>query len=165
MRQRMTAAIDLATKIIKIDEESNVFKPHPYYCSLGYPTIGWGFLLVNEKNAPLPDITMTREEGDKKLENNIAGIYRGLTTHQDCAATFKRLNDARQAVLISMCYQLGMVRLLGFQKMWRSLFLGEFNQAADNALDSLAARQTPDRWHRNADAIRTGTVSYYYLEK
>lgn len=158
----MTKSIDLATVIIKTDEESNVFKTKPYYCSERYPTIGWGFLLINEKDAPLPDIIMTREEGDKKLDANIAGIYHSLYTHQDTSTTFKRLSDNRQAIIISMCYQLGMIRLLGFQKMWRALYLGDFNAAADQALDSLAARQTPDRWHRNAKALRTDIIDSCY---
>ena len=159
----MPKAIEIATKIIKSDEESNIFKTKPYYCSEHYPTIGWGFrILGTNQHDPLPDMTMTREEGDKKIDILIAGIYHGLCTHQDTATTFKRLSDVRQAVIISMCYQLGMARLLGFQKMWRALYLGDFNEAADQALDSLAARQAVNRWHRNANAIRNDKLDTVY---
>ena len=115
-----------------------------------------------KQNDPLPDITMTREEGDKKFDAFVFGLYHGLCTHQDTAATFKRLSDLRQAVIISMCYQLGMARLIGFQKMWRALYIGDFNEAADQALDSLAARQAVNRWHRNANAIRNDKLDAVY---
>lgn len=116
-----------------------------------------------KQNDPLPDITMTREEGDKKFDAFVFGLYHGLCTHQDTAATFKRLSDLRQAVIISMCYQLGMARLIGFQKMWRALYIGDFNEAADQALDSLAARQAVNRWHRNANAIRNDKLDAVYV--
>ena len=116
-----------------------------------------------KQNDPLPDITMTREEGDKKFDAFVFGLYHGLCTHQDTAATFKRLSDLRQAVIISMCYQLGMARLIGFQKMWRALYISDFNEAADQALDSLAARQAVNRWHRNANAIRNDKLDAVYV--
>lgn len=160
----MPKAIEIATKIIKSDEESNIFKTKPYYCSEHYPTIGWGFRIPGtNQHDPLPDMTMTSEEGDKKFDAFVFGLYHGLCTHQDTATTFKRLSDLRQAVILSMCYQLGMGSLLGFHDMWKALFLGDFNEAAKEALDSKAAREdTPERWARNAEMIRTDMLHAQY---
>jgi GH24 family phage-related lysozyme (muramidase) len=158
----MSRTLEFATKIIKLEEESNVFKPKPYYCSKFYPTIGWGFLLINTPHAPLPDVTMTIEEGNAKLERLVGSFYKNLSTHIDTAVAFNKLNDARQAIILSACYQLGFVRLLGFKQMWIALFAGDYNKAALEMLDSEVAREIPIRWHRNAEQMRTGELNVYY---
>jgi lysozyme len=155
------SAIDLASKIIKLDEESNKFKERPYYCSEKYPTIGWGFK-CGEKNAPLPLITMAKEAGDKKLESLIVAHDKNLREHINTRHIYPSLNDARQAVIISMAYQLGFAGLLKFRKMWVAIERQDYVDAANQIMDSLAARQTPNRYKRNAEMMRTGKILQYY---
>ena len=155
------SAIELASKIIKADEESNRFKGRAYYCSEGYPTIGWGFK-CGEKNAPLPDISMTKSDGDKKLESLIAAHDKNLREHINTRHIYPAINDARQAVLISMAYQLGFAGLLKFRKMWIAIERQDYDDAARQIMDSLAAKQAKNRYERNAEMMRTGKLLNYY---
>jgi lysozyme len=69
---------------------------------------------------------------------------------------FHRLNDARQAVLIGMCFQMGMGKLLKFAKALGAIRDERWPQAAGEMLDSAWARQTPKRARRLARQMETG---------
>jgi lysozyme len=76
----------------------------------------------------------------------------------DAAVSFWRgLDEVRQLALCSMVFQLGIGGATRFVQMLAGLRGGDFNAAADAALDSKWARQdTPARAHRVAEMIRTG---------
>ena len=148
-------------KIIKLDEESGIFKTKPYYCSENYPTIGWGFK-CGDKDAPLPEISMTLESGNKKLDSLIASHEKNLREHINTRHIYPLLNDARQAVIISMAYQLGFAGMLKFRKMWVAIEQQDYDKAAAEILDSKAAKQAPNRFARNAEMMRTGDILNYY---
>lgn len=158
--------IQLASKIVQTEE---AWRPRPYYCSEGYPTVGWGFK-VGLHGAPLPDMFMTREEGDVKLRELIEGIHKRFCTDLRTADIYPPLSDVRKATLISMAYQLGWDGLLGdgkkikgFPAMWRAIRAGNWHTAAAEALDSVVAReQTPARWKRNASMLDTDALNTYY---
>ncbi len=107
----MTAK-ELATTILKSEEG---WREKPYYCSENYPTIGYGFR-IGERYSPLPDRTMSREEGDKKLSEWIEAFTYSLSGNADTKLAFNNCNYDRQAIMISMVYQLGMYGLLKFKK-------------------------------------------------
>lgn len=67
-----------------------------------------------------------------------------------------RLDDVRQNVLIELCFQLGIERLLGFNKMFAALRVGNFTEAAKEGRDSLWYRQTPARAEKLMRAMETG---------
>jgi lysozyme len=133
----------------------------PYYCTEQFPTIGYGFK-IGEKHAPLPNIKMTREEGEKRLESHIESAEKTLSMHINTRHVFNHLNDVRKAVLISLFYQSGFTGLLKFRKMWIALEAQEYELAATECLDSLAAKQAPKRFARNAYMLRTGELHAYY---
>ena len=54
-----------------------------------------------------------------------------------------------------MGFQLGIGGLLGFRKMWAALERSDYAQAAEEALDSRWAEQTPNRAQEVAEWIRT----------
>ena len=58
--------------------------------------------------------------------------------------------------LCNMAYNLGVPRLLGFERMWAALAAGDYERAADEALDSKWARQVGARAARVAALIREG---------
>ena len=62
--------------------------------------------------------------------------------------------DARRA-LLDMAYNMGVPGLLGFQKMWAALAAGDYERAAEEALDSVYARELPARAGRVADRMRS----------
>lgn len=145
-----------ASKLIKTEE---AFRAKPYYCTAGMPTIGYG-RVIGKKGDPLPSIETTPQaESDfvekeiTRLEFKLAGIYPNA---------WSRCNEARQAVLVSMAYQLGVAGISAFRKMWAAIEKGDWKEASTQMLDSLAARQTPARWKRNAYMMETGILHNYY---
>ena len=69
---------------------------------------------------------------------------------------FQHLNDARQAVLIGMMFQMGARRVLGFRRALSAMSVGAWETAAAEMLDSDWAKQTPARARRMADQLVTG---------
>lgn len=153
--------IDLATKIIKLDEESGVCALIPYYCSEQYPTIGWGFR-IGEKYAPLPDITITLEEANNRLAAMLKKYHKQLSEHINTRHIYPKLNPVRQAVLLSMRHQLGMDGLIDFRKMWIGIESQDWKEAAAQILDSKAYKQAPARFVRNAQMMRLGELMECY---
>jgi lysozyme len=68
----------------------------------------------------------------------------------------EKLNDARQAVLIGMAFQMGLKGLLQFKRTLGSIEDGQFSEAAAEMLDSAWAKQTPARAMRLATQMETG---------
>lgn len=75
---------------------------------------------------------------------------------KDAAALpgFQRCNDVRQAVLVSMCFQLG--SLHDWPHFRAALALGDYAAAAIAGLDSDWARQTPKRAKRQMEMLASG---------
>lgn len=153
--------MEVAKSIVKIDEG---FRPKPYFDHLGFPTIGVGFRIAGtSQHDPLPDITMTRAEADIILNEKISALIEQFHSN-DFKKIFPRLNDVRQAVLISMAFQVGMYGLLKFRNMRRALAVSDYDRAAEEIIDSDAWRDplTRDRFNRNAEMMRTGKLLDYY---
>lgn len=153
--------IELAVKIIVLDEG---FRSEPYYCSEGFPTIGYGFRIDGtDRHDPLPaGLRMTRPEADKKLLFFVNAREKVLSSNPDISAAFLKSNDVRKAVMLSIVHQLGLYGLLKFKKYLGAMARGEYAEAGKQLLDSLAARQTPKRWGRNALMTETGLLHKYY---
>jgi lysozyme len=147
----------IAEKIIKIEEN---YKARPYYCTAGVPTIGYG-KVVGKKGEPLPNITANRTEEDLFVREKIRELSYALMSRYPSA--WNKCNQARQAILISMAYQLGLTGVSKFQKMWMALSNGDFSLAAKEMLDSRWAKQTPKRAKRHAEQMERGDVIRYYL--
>ena len=70
---------------------------------------------------------------------------------------FKWLEDMPQEVqevVINMCYQLGINGVSKFRKAISAMQEGDWEEAANEMLDSLWARQTPNRAKELSDTIR-----------
>lgn len=149
--------MSIAFKIISIEEG---FSPTPYRDHLGYPTIGWGRLLSKDTKSPLPDISTTKEQERPWVDKRIQEITIQLSSKYPLA--WSRCNDVRKAVLISCAYQLGIAGLSAFKKMWIAIENSDWKESSAQMMDSLAARQTPNRWKRNSQMIESGTLHDYY---
>lgn len=58
---------------------------------------------------------------------------------------FDNLDDVRKTILIDMCFNLGISRLLKFQKMWNAIDREDWDDASMEMLDSRWARQVGQR--------------------
>lgn len=128
---------------LKADEG---WRPEPYQDHLGFWTIGYGFLIDARKSVSLPPTV-----GEFWLEYLVTERQKALD------AALPWLADQPEAVrraLVNMAYQLGVSGVLNFRKMLDALKAGNRTLAANEALDSRWARQTPARARRVALRIR-----------
>ena len=118
----------------------------PYRDTVGKLTIGVG------RN--LDDVGITEAEALVLLQNDAQRARR------DCRQAFDpwwdNMTERRKRALANMCFNLGLPRLMGFQKMLACLAAGDYDKAADEALDSQWATQVGDRAQRIATAFREG---------
>lgn len=131
-----------ATEAYIHDEEG--YRAKPYRCTSGALTIGIGYNL---------DAGMPFDEAVLLMRHRIDKIRRALLERLEW---FPKLNEARQAALLSMAYQMGLSGLLSFKRTLASIAAGDYEQASRGMLDSKWASQTPKRAQRTAYMMRYG---------
>ncbi len=139
------------------------FESKPYIDSLGYPTIASGFKL-GPKNAPLSmyQIEIGKEAGAALLKQEVEKKCAGLQTSPTLLRAWNKCNPDRQAILISMAYQMGVGGLLKFKGMLAAINQENWSQAQAEGLDSIWARtQSPNRAKRQMEVMLTGTMGAY----
>ena len=110
-------------------EQSGRHAKHPYRCPAGYLTIGWGRNLDGRG--------LSEDEADYLLKNDINDAMADL----DRTWPWWRNPPMQvQGVILDMCMNMGMYKLAGFIKFADALQRGNYEQAADEMLDS--------KWHR-----------------
>lgn len=119
-----------------------------YTDSLGFLTVGVGRLIDARKGGGLSDA-----EIDFLLANDIRAKTREVAA---ALPWFDRLNDARQAALVGMAFQLGTAGLLGFKQSLAAIRDEHYALAETLLLQSAWAKQTPERAHRMARQVATG---------
>lgn len=129
------------------------FRSEPYYCSEGYPTIGIG-TKIGPKGAPLEHycLTVTKRVAYIMLEDDLASIRNSLVKYR----WYVDLDHARQVIIKSMSYQMGVSGVLKFKKMIAALEAKNWEEASKQALDSRWAKQTPGRAKRHSEVLLTG---------
>lgn len=146
--------------IIKLEEGLRLSE---YHCTEGYRTIGYGEKLSNIKWEPLGDTKRTEKQALQFLRERIFEIISRLVAHKPKA--WNNCNEQRQAILISMCYQLGVAGVLKFNNMWAALERNDFELASKEMLDSLWAKQTKNRALRHSKTMKDGSLDMYYISK
>ena len=119
-------------------------RSYPYEDSTGHITIGVG------RN--LSTVGLSDDEIDLLLENDIARALHGAET----LPYWDQLDPVRQLVVADMIFNLGLPRFEGFVRANRALRLGDYDEAADEMLDSRWARQVGRRANKLAKAMRSG---------
>ena len=115
----------------------------PYLDSLGHLTVGWGRCL---ENGIRPD------EAELMFQNDLNQTVEELEEQSWYINQPKHVKDA----LINMNFNLGITKLLKFTGMINALKQNNYTLAASEALDSLWAKQVPNRAKRIALMIRQG---------
>jgi lysozyme len=118
----------------------------PYEDTLGVLTIGVGRNLERG---------LADDEIDYLFSNDMAEAHRAASAYE----YWGELNEARKVALLDMAFQLGATRLGGFVRMHARLEEGNYLAASDECLDSLYARQVPNRARTVAMMIRTGDLA------
>ena len=137
----------MTTKLIAADLKSDEgWREHAYRDHLGYWTIGYGFLIDERRRGRIP-----YQVADYWLDWEIDRIWERLS---EVLPWFDDLPEQVQRALVNMGYQLGVSGLLRFRRTLWLLEQGDWADAADEALRSKWAEQTPNRAKRVTDWIR-----------
>ncbi|PHX05495.1 glycoside hydrolase family protein [Vibrio splendidus] len=152
-------AIDLYLALIHFEEG---YKPRPYYCSEGYPTVGIGWR-IGVKGADIKDFDMyvTKPVAKVMLLDRVEHINNRLVKFD----WYKNLNESRKAIVISMAYQMSIRKMLKFKNMIAALAVGDFNKARLEAIDSRWFEQTTARAARHANTLELGDIELVYGDK
>lgn len=116
----------------------------PYRDIKGVLTIGYGRNL--EENGIRPsEAAMMRDNDIAEVEAEAAKF-----------PYFAGLSPNRQLVILSLLYNLGATKFRGFKRFGAAMLRFDYETAADEILDSDAARDLPQRYGRLADMMRHG---------
>lgn len=116
----------------------------PYVDSVGKITIGVG------RN--LTDRGLREDEIDYLYMNDL----REATDDAKTFPWFTGLNDARQAVVIDMCFNLGLTKFQKFKQTIAAIASGDYVKASDSMLKSKWASQVGKRAQTLARMMATG---------
>ncbi len=128
-------------KLIEDIKHDEGFRGEVYKDSLGFDTVGYG-----------TKMPINKQEATLLLRHRLDILVHSL---QKLKPVVKELPDDVQNVLYNMAYQMGVVGVSNFVKMWQALDAGDFKMAADEMMDSRWAIQTPIRANKLADIMRS----------
>ena len=120
------------------------FKSTVYQCTEGYDTIGYGFAIK--------DLELTEEIAEDILIGKLSKLRLRLCKTFDW---FLDTPEVVQEVIMNMCYQMGLSGFSKFKKTIYYLETEQYEEAADEMLDSLWHKQTPARSQELSDTIRS----------
>ena len=140
------------------------FQGHCYTDSEGHPTVGIGFNLDSDGAAATlasvgADYDAVRAGTQDLTLDQAVVIYnqtyaRAEQDAQDFAPNWNELSEGQQQALTDMAFNLGPVGLGHFVKLEAALQDGDFEEAANQMLDSLWAQQVGGRAVRDANLMR-----------
>jgi len=143
-------------------KESEGYRKMPYRDTLGFWTVGFGHLIhkdilqhtgtltFSELMAYYSDTSRHETWLSTDIQSAISGAKKWIGE-----SIWVGLSDARREVLAEMRFQLG-GKQNQFVTMKAMIESGDYEGAASGMLDSLWARQTPQRVHRLAQHMKAG---------
>lgn len=130
-------------------ERDEGYEESAYQDSLGYTTIGIGHLIDRRKGGKL-DRDIIYQILSRDISKHTEDLYNVYPWASE-------LDEPRRAVLICMCFQLGINGLAQFIKAMAFMKNGEYTAASLAFADSKVAReQAPVRWKRFCEQLKTG---------
>ena len=119
------------------------WREYAYKDHLGFWTIGYGRLIDKRRGGRISE-----DEGDYMLGNDIEDVYAQLCRRLPWVPA---LPAPWRRALINMGFQLGIGGLMQFKNMLKHVRKGNGRKAKKAGLNSLWARQTPNRAERVTD--------------
>src|SRR4030042_478069 len=132
-------------KLINLLKKHEGIRLKPYLDTVGKLTIGVG------RN--LDDVGISKDEAEMMLSNDIDRSIYDLNRH---LPWWINLDETRQMVLIDMCFNLGISRLLGFENTLKSIASGEYEIASQQMLQSKWAGQVGNRAKKLSQMMKEG---------
>jgi lysozyme len=130
-------------KLVSLIAEDEGYRDKPYRCTNGKLTIGYGHNLEAKGVSKMVALLMLYEDVQQ--------------AELEASPYLAALTPVRQAVVISMIYQMGLDGFKGFKKMLAAIYQGAWVIAAAEMLDSDWARKdSPERAKQLAEMMRTG---------
>src|SRR5579864_5648533 len=130
---------DVKQKLRQMLLNDEAYKQFPYIDTTGHTTVGIG------RN--LTDRGISLDEALVLLDDDI--IY--FTNKLDhLLSFFGRLSDQRKLVCINLCFNLGLHGFLGFHKMLDAFERNNYEEVANEIINSKAHDQCPERYQRLA---------------
>ena len=122
------------------------FRPTVYQCTEGYDTIGYGFAVK--------DLYLSKDICDIILAEKLAKLQLDISNKFEW---FENSPEVVRNAVINMCYQLGLAGFSKFKKTIYYLETEQYKEAAIECLDSLWARQTPNRAEEISEAFSSAS--------
>ena len=124
-----------------------------YYCSEGFPTIGYGHKCKpDEVKLYAKPISTVRARFIFKQDFAVA-VGTAYKVFPHC---IESLSENRQMCIVDMAFNLGETGLRKFKKMVKAVEEKNFDKASDEIMDSKYAKQVKGRAKTNADYMRMG---------
>lgn len=131
-------------KVLPRIRRAEGFSKIPYQCPAGYLTIGYGHNLEHGISAEAAEFILREDVSRVQCEVQNAFIW------------WTKLTEARQFVLVDMCFNLGLSGLKKFTKMLTALEAGDYETASAEMLNSRWAEQVGRRARENAAMMKSG---------
>jgi lysozyme len=153
-RNQILTTFPFAVWLLQAEEG---FRPTPYLCTSGALTIGYGHNLTARgiDRTASASWVWTEAQALDQLLDDLMDVVAALDARYP---GWRDMDPARQAVVLSSCFQLGVGGASQFKATIRLLQAGDYEGAAAQMLKSRWATQTPTRVQRNADIMRTGVM-------
>lgn len=158
----MNESVRQAVNILAFEEG---FESMPYIDTEGYVTVGYG-LKISGRDQKISDFhyfpNMPERVARCWMETLVEARYKDLMAVDKFRPVMEACNPTRQAILLSMSYQMGLQGLQGFKNTLLLIEEESFGMAAIEMLDSRWARQTANRAERHSETMKTGELHERY---
>ena len=133
--------------IIKRIKKHEGFRATVYQCTEGYDTIGYGFAIK--------DLVLDKDIADLMLERKLKDLEKKIASRFEW---FENSPEIIKDAVTDMCYQMGVSGFSKFKKTIYYLETEQYEEASIECLDSLWAKQTPNRAKEASEAISSAVT-------
>ena len=124
-----------------------------YKCSEGFDTIFYGHKVLPEDTYE-HGVEYPKEMGEEVFEKD---FQRTLDVAERLIAD-RPINNTAKEVIINMVYQIGEGGVSKFKNMWKALDREDYGEASFQMLDSLWAKQTPNRANKLSKKMQSAKL-------
>ena len=123
--------------------------PKIYKCSEGFDTIFYGHKITPEDQYE-HGVEYSKQEGELVFERD----FQRTVDAAERLIGDRSISNTAKEVIINMVYQIGEGGVSKFKNMWKALDNQLYGEASFQMMDSLWARQTPNRAKKLAKKMK-----------